>query len=99
MRIAVNISADQFHQNDFIDHLEATLAKTGIASARFTCEITESVAMQDTEHAQFIARTIVAMAHELNLRVVAEGVETSEQRDLLVEMGCDELRAIFSVNP
>ncbi len=37
MCIAVNISADQFHQDDFIDHLEETLAKTDIASARFTC--------------------------------------------------------------
>lgn len=52
-----------------------------------------------SEHAQFIARTIVAMAHELNLRVVAEGVETSEQRDLLVEMRCDELQGYLFAKP
>jgi EAL domain-containing protein (putative c-di-GMP-specific phosphodiesterase class I) len=29
------------------------------------------------------------MAHELGMRVVAEGVETAAQRDLLLEAGCD----------
>jgi predicted signal transduction protein with EAL and GGDEF domain len=35
-----------------------------------------------------IVRTIVNLAQSLNLDVVAEGVETEEQRDLLYEMGC-----------
>lgn len=32
---------------------------------------------------------IIAMAHKLNLRVVAEGVETEEQKALLIAFGCD----------
>ncbi len=36
-----------------------------------------------------IAETIVFMAHKLGLKVVAEGVETSEQRDWLKDIGCD----------
>lgn len=36
-----------------------------------------------------IAETIVFMAHKLGIKVVAEGVETSEQRDWLKDTGCD----------
>jgi EAL domain-containing protein (putative c-di-GMP-specific phosphodiesterase class I) len=35
------------------------------------------------------AETIVMMAHKLGLKVIAEGVETAEQRDCLRMMGCD----------
>jgi EAL domain-containing protein (putative c-di-GMP-specific phosphodiesterase class I) len=37
---------------------------------------------------QEIVRAVVAMAHALNLTVVAEGVETTIQRDCLRLMGC-----------
>lgn len=37
---------------------------------------------------QAIIRTIVAMAHTLNLNVIAEGVETEEQRQILLNNGC-----------
>jgi two-component system CheB/CheR fusion protein len=36
-----------------------------------------------------IARTVITMAHALGLRVVAEGVETVEQSDVLKAEGCD----------
>jgi EAL domain-containing protein (putative c-di-GMP-specific phosphodiesterase class I) len=39
------------------------------------------------------------MAHRLDLRVVAEGVETEAQRDLLVRMGCDELQGYLFAKP
>ena len=152
MRIAVNISGDQMRRADFVEHLAYTLQATNTPAGRFTCEITESIAMADTqatrdtferlrdlgvhvsiddfgtghsslaslkllpaaelkidrafvtdlatsEHAQFIANTIVQMAHALNLRVVAEGVETRQQRDLLVAMGCDELQGYLFAKP
>lgn len=35
------------------------------------------------------AETIVAMAHKLGLKVIAEGVETAEQKESLKAMGCD----------
>ena len=36
-----------------------------------------------------LAKAIVSLAHSLNLRVVAEGVETQEQADFLLNVGCD----------
>ncbi|HYD94449.1 MAG TPA: EAL domain-containing protein [Noviherbaspirillum sp.] len=36
-----------------------------------------------------IAETIIVMAHKLGLKVIAEGIETPEQRDWLVQAGCD----------
>ncbi len=36
-----------------------------------------------------IAETIIVMAHKLGLQVIAEGIETPEQRDWLRQVGCD----------
>ena len=36
-----------------------------------------------------LCKAIIVMAHELGMQVVAEGVETVEQRDLLIAAGCD----------
>nr|WP_315241849.1 EAL domain-containing protein [uncultured Albidiferax sp.] len=36
-----------------------------------------------------LCKAMVAMAHALGMKVVAEGVETAQQRDLLAAMGCD----------
>jgi diguanylate cyclase (GGDEF)-like protein len=39
-----------------------------------------------------IARTIVALGHSLNLKVIAEGVETREHEDFLIRELCDEVQ-------
>ncbi len=36
-----------------------------------------------------LCKAIIVMAHELGMQVVAEGVETTAQRDLLIGAGCD----------
>jgi diguanylate cyclase len=49
--------------------------------------------------AMAIARTIVALAGALGLRVVAEGVETEVQARRLRELGCHELQGYFVARP
>lgn len=46
-----------------------------------------------------IARTVVALGHSLGLTVIAEGVETAEQRDALAEMNCDAFQGYFFGRP
>ncbi|TCV89610.1 sensor domain-containing protein [Sulfurirhabdus autotrophica] len=36
-----------------------------------------------------LCEAMIAMAHKLGIKVIAEGVETAEQRDLLAAAGCD----------
>ncbi|MFG6433426.1 EAL domain-containing protein [Roseateles sp. LYH14W] len=42
---------------------------------------------------------VIALAHRLNLRVVAEGVETAQQSDYLRERGCDEMQGYHFGRP
>ena len=44
--------------------------------------------MSESRQAQAIASTIIAMGHSLNLKMIAEGIETKEQRDLLQKGAC-----------
>jgi diguanylate cyclase (GGDEF)-like protein/PAS domain S-box-containing protein len=46
-----------------------------------------------------IVTTIIALAHSLNLRVVAEGVETREQARLLALLKCDEAQGFLYSKP
>lgn len=46
-----------------------------------------------------ILRAIVALGKDLRLRVCAEGVETEEQRDLLVALGADQIQGYFYGRP
>lgn len=46
-----------------------------------------------------IAEAIIVMAHKLGLRVIAEGVETAEQRDLLAAADCDFAQGYLFARP
>jgi len=46
-----------------------------------------------------ICNTIIAMAHNLGLKVIAEGVETQAQFDYLRDHGCDQIQGFFFSKP
>ncbi|MDO8206885.1 MAG: GGDEF domain-containing response regulator [Gallionella sp.] len=50
-------------------------------------------------HDDGIVRAIIGMGHNLNLKVIAEGVETQEQADFLQRNGCDEVQGYFYGKP
>lgn len=51
------------------------------------------------ERSRAIASSIIALAHALELSVVAEGVETEEQRQTLAKLGCDEQQGFLFSRP
>jgi diguanylate cyclase (GGDEF)-like protein len=55
--------------------------------------------MVESPEAMAIVRTIVDLARQLNLRVVAEGVETAEQRAALARLGCDSAQGFHFFHP
>ncbi|WP_158943929.1 EAL domain-containing protein [Granulicella sp. S190] len=50
-------------------------------------------------NAAAVVRTIIAMSHGLNIKVVAEGVETDEQMRFLLRRRCDEAQGNFISRP
>ena len=89
-----------------VDELHARLLGSGkLATEEFksfeqTLNISESVQQaRAAVRGPSLEEAIVQMAHTLGLRVVAEGVETEAQRDLLVAMGCDELQGYLFARP
>jgi diguanylate cyclase (GGDEF)-like protein len=54
--------------------------------------------LTDSDDAE-IANAIIRLAHALNLRVVAEGVESLEQVGFLKDMGCDEIQGYVIAKP
>ncbi|MCV2355833.1 EAL domain-containing protein [Paucibacter sp. B2R-40] len=150
--MAVNVSALQFAQSDFVESVGRALHKTGANPALLKLELTESMLIDDIEDVvvkmkavkaygvafslddfgtgysslsilkrlplqqlkidksfvhdilndpndAVIARTIVALAHNLDLRVIAEGVESAAQRDFLATIGCDAFQGYFFGRP
>jgi diguanylate cyclase len=46
-----------------------------------------------------VVDAVIKLAHALGLKVVAEGVETERQRDVLLGLRCDELQGYLYARP
>ncbi|PRC91299.1 EAL domain-containing protein [Solimicrobium silvestre] len=139
--LAVNVSALQFRQPDFIETVLAIIERSGANPHRLKLELTESMLVENVDdiiqkmltlkahglgfslddfgtgysslsflkrlpldqlkidqsfirdvhsdpNGAAIAKTIVSLGKSLGLNVIAEGVETSEQREFLANAGC-----------
>ena len=75
----------------------AYLKKFEIDYLKIDQSFIHDMAHNETDRA--IVRSVTAMAHELGLQVVAEGIETLEQHGLLVAVGCDFGQGFYYSRP
>ena len=59
----------------------------------FVCDL------PDDEDDTAIVDAVISMGHRLGLRIIAEGVETDAQRDLLTRMACDDIQGYLTGRP
>jgi len=152
LELAVNVSARQFRQADFVQQVSAALLESGAPPQRLKLELTESLMLDNVDdciakmsllktsgvrfsvddfgtgysslayltrlpldqlkidqsfvrnlgvrHSDgLIVQTIVGMARNLGLEVIAEGVESAVQKELLAEQGCTLYQGYLFARP
>ena len=93
-RIGVYLSIDDFGTGwSSLAYLRQLPARQLKIDRSFVADLDASADARAVVHA------VVDLAHALGLRVVAEGVETEAQRDVLAELGCDELQGWCFARP
>ncbi|SBT54683.1 diguanylate cyclase/phosphodiesterase [Micromonospora narathiwatensis] len=89
----------QLAVDDFGTGFSSLTFLTRIAVDELKVDRSFVIRMADSPEAAAIVRTTVGLAHELGLRVVAEGVETAEQRTALAELGCTAAQGYHFFKP
>jgi len=93
-RIGVFLSIDDFGTGySSLNYLRQLPARQLKIDRSFVCDI------EHKQDARAVVDAVVRLAHALGLRVVAEGVETVGQHNILMAMGCDELQGFFYAHP
>ena len=152
LTIAVNVSAQQFKQPDYVNQVLSVLERSGAVASRLKLELTESMLVNDVDDIIFkmtalraqgvrlslddfgtgysslsylkklpldqikidksfvrdvltnpndaaIARTVVTLANNMGLQIIAEGVETEGQRMFLAGIGCTAIQGYLLSRP
>ena len=152
LTVSVNISALQFRQPEFVEHVLAALDRTGANPKNLKLELTESMLVDDFEEviakmtelkshglgfslddfgtgysslaylkrlpldqlkidrsfvrdmlvdltSGAIAQTIISLGRAMDMSVMAEGVETEEQRGFLAGLGCHSFQGYLFSRP
>lgn len=88
------LSVDDFGKGySMLSYLKRLPLKAIKIDQEFIQDITEN------DGSAVIAKTIIALANNFKLRLIAEGVETQEQRDLLLDIGCSYAQGFFYSHP
>ncbi|MEG0812163.1 MAG: EAL domain-containing protein, partial [Eubacterium sp.] len=53
----------------------------------------------DFNRSNQVVKSVISMAKNLNIKVVAEGVETQEQIDFLISIDCDIVQGFYFAKP
>ena len=85
-------------QNTFIKTFDRALGSSQVVFVGEVAAVFVDGLPEGEQDAQ-IARAIIAMAHSLNLTVIAEGVETLAQLDFLRGHDCDEVQGFLLGRP
>ncbi|MFP6847078.1 MAG: EAL domain-containing protein [Pseudomonas sp.] len=152
IRVAINVSAPQLLQHDFVERFKSHLVSAGVAPEQVEVEITESVAMRnfdavceklralrsmgvevaiddfgtgfsslnylrvlpadrlkidrsfvleigEVSDQQMIAEAIIQIAARVGMQVIAEGVETQQQADWILQHGCRQAQGYLFAKP
>ena len=152
LKLAVNVSARQFRQKQFVNQVETIISRFAIDPALLKLELTESVVLDDVEDTiakmrdlkkmgvlfsmddfgtgysslsylkrlpfdqikidqsfvrdlvldrsdRVLVKTIIEMARNFDVEVIAEGVETNDQLIILQDMGCNAYQGYLFGEP
>ncbi|MFQ5444947.1 MAG: putative bifunctional diguanylate cyclase/phosphodiesterase, partial [Nitrospinales bacterium] len=149
--IAVNLSAHQFNQSNFVDKIRDIILEEGVYPKHLELEITDTTLLEDSEliasqlkelcgigikisiddfgtgssslsnlnifplnylkieqafvkdisseEDASLAKAIITLAKTMNLKTIAEGVETETQKEVLRSIGCDIMQGYLLSKP